>query len=99
MKQEFYEVFLFTLILDKEPSIRIRIPSSTKIIEIRFHSVTEVRSRSTRIHQIDVIYHPPISRFCALSFDQGFKLIRSRLLGIYIYTIFFFAQHKLYTSQ
>ena len=26
-----------------------------------------MRSRSTKIHLIDVIYHPPISRFCALS--------------------------------
>ena len=51
-----------SLTSNKLPSNRVGISSNTKI----FH-VTDVRSRSTKIHLIDVIYDPPISRFCALS--------------------------------
>ena len=34
-----------------------------------------VRSRSTKFHLIDVIYHPPISRFCALSDIPKFNTV------------------------
>ena len=46
-----------------------------------------MRSRSAKIHLIDVIYDPPISRFCALSLEMFLDfLVKCFFFPHYLFT-------------